>query len=141
MAHKLTGKNLEYVSDNMVSCKKHLIDKRGMTVTVADESTGEQVKNRLMSAYAAKDYYKGLGWKDFTITFPTVWQRDEAVNDVNAAVIEYRDMQDDPGIEPTEPASIAQPDEEETDKPDYTTYVIIGVAAAIIIAMLLWRRK
>lgn len=143
MAHKLTGKNLEYVALNVVEIKKATLDKRGMYVKVSDSSTGEQVMQRLKKAYAAKDYYKGLGWKDFTITFPTVWQRDEAVNDANEALIEYRDTHDEPAPtpDPDTPTPTMPKDEEETDKPAYTTYVIIGVAAAIIIALLLWRGK
>lgn len=136
MAHKLTGKALEYVSLNVEEIKKAPLDKRGMYVKVSDPSTGEQVMQRLKQAYAAKDYYKGLGWRDFTITFPTVWQRDEAVNDANAALIEYFDTNE----EPDTPNPTAPKDEEET-KTDYTTYIIIGAAAVVIIALLLWRRK
>lgn len=142
MAHKLTGKSLEYVALNVVEIKKATLDKRGMYVKVSDPSTGEQVMQRLKQAYAAKDYYKGLGWRDFTITFPTVWQRDEAVNDANAALIEYFDTNEepDPTPDPDTPNPTAPKDEEET-KTDYTTYIIIGAAAVVIIALLLWRRK
>ena len=142
MAHKLTGKALEYVSLNVEEIKKAPLDKRGMYVKVSDPSTGEQVMQRLKQAYAAKDYYKGLGWRDFTITFPTVWQRDEAVNDANAALIEYFDTNEEPAPtpDPDTPNPTAPKDEEET-KTDYTTYIIIGAAAVVIIALLLWQRK
>lgn len=143
MAHKLTGKNLEYVALNVEEIKKAPLDKRGMHVKVSDPSTGEQVMQRLKQAYAAKDYYKGLGWRDFTITFQYVWQRDEAVNDANAALIEYFNMHDEPAPtpDPDTPETTVPKDEEETKKPDYTTYIIIGAAAVVIIALLLWRRK
>lgn len=142
MAHKLTGKALEYVALNVEEIKKAPLDKRGMYVKVSDPSTGEQVMQRLKQAYAAKDYYKGLGWRDFTITFATVWQRDEAVNDANAALIEYFDTHEEPAPEPDPdtPNPTAPKDEEET-KTDYTTYLIIGAAAVVIIALLLWQRK
>ena len=143
MAHKLTGKALEYVALNVEEIKKAPLDKRGMYVKVSDPSTGEQVMQRLKQAYAAKDYYKGLGWRDFTLTFPTVWQRDEAVNDATAARLEYFDTHDEPAPtpDPDTPGTTAPKDEEEEPQTDYTTYIIIGAAAVVIIALLLWQRK
>lgn len=143
MAHKLKGKDLEYVALNQESIKKAPLDKRGMYVKVSDPSTGEQVMNRLKQAYSAKDYYKGLGWRDFTITFQYVWQRDEAVADANAALIEYYDTHgDDPtptnDPDPETPTNGAASDQSNTI--DYTNYIIIGLAVVIIV-LLLWQRK
>ena len=146
MAHYLTGKNLEYVALNVDTIEKHPLDKRGMHVTVADQSTADQVKQRLMAAYSAKGSYNLFGGRDFTITFDKVWKRDEAVADANAAILEYFDAQpDDPpygsGNNPDADTTEIEGSTAATTKTDYTTYIIIGVAAVIIIALLLWKRK
>ena len=141
MAHKLKGKDLEYVALNQETIKKAPLDKRGMYVKVSDPSTGEQVMRRLKQAYSAKDYYKGLGWRDFTITFQYVWQRDEAVEDANAAIVEYFNLQaENPTNDPNPDTPSGNEPSNQSNTTDYTSYIIIGLAV-VIIALLLWQRK
>lgn len=142
MAHKLTGQNLEYVALNMEDCKKDLLYKRRMVVRVCSGNALSKMKSILEQAYNPEKTLIGPDCS-VVLAFTFVWQRDEAVNDVNAAVDEYMSAtyNTNPPASPDTPDTPEKPEKDDTeDKPDYTTYIIIGVLAAIIIA-LLWRRR
>ena len=136
MSHKLTGKALEYVALNVEKCSKDWLYKRVMNVTVGDASAGKRVCQYLVEAYGPKKYFPVEGWKKFGLRFEYVWQRDQAVADVNAAQSAYFDEEPDTE-EPTDPE---KPEKEEETETDWTTYIIIGVAAAVIL-LLLWDNK
>lgn len=146
MSHKLTGEALKYVADNLKTCTKYALDKRKMYVSVDNAAAGQRVCQYLMSAYGAKSYDTILGgWGDFVLKFDYMWQRDNAVLDVNAAVQEYLETHNTPLTEyddptPSDSTAIVEEDEESASNNNLTTYIIIG-AAAIIIALLLWKSK
>ena len=160
MSHKLKGNNLAYVAQHLVSCSKHS-SKRWAKVVTDSADAGSKVYNILKAAYKPSDYSKGLDWEDFSMKFDTVTGRDEAVQDINEAVAEYMEAHpdqldtplDDPigsgkddkeGYRPgqtTGGGANATPDSPEETKTDWTTYIILGAAAAIIIALVVWKRK
>ena len=141
MSHKLTGEALKYVALNLEKCSKDWINKRVMVVVVSDSSAGSKVCEYLVAAYKPKSYGQVTGWKKFYLRFDYVWQRDQAVEDVNAAVDEYWEAHNTPLTEHDDPTPSDSGDKEEDESDNnLTTYIIIG-AAAIIIALLLWKRE
>lgn len=137
MAHKLTGQDLEYVANNMKDCKKDPLYKRRMVVRVYSANASNEMKSILERAFnPERSLFEVDG--DVVLKFPYVWQRDEAVRDLNAAVDEYLATAYGPTPDPDTPTV---PTNETETKTDYTTYIIIGAAAVVIIALLLWLRK
>ena len=143
MAYKLQGYKLEYCSEHIVSYRKMSAGKR-MKVVCDSKEDGEAVHSYLKGVYGSKSYDKGLDWEDFTMIFSSKDDRDDAYKDLDGALTEFREANPEhtpmygtgTGDDPT------SPDDSDTEKTDWTTYIIIGAAAAIIIALLIpWKRK
>lgn len=101
----------------------------------------------LPNAYGASGIadYSG-GYRDFSLVFDTVERRDDVVKNLNANVNAYRnahpeivysgDPETPSGTGTTGTAS----DPTASKAKDWTTYLVIG-AAAVVILLLLWDRK
>lgn len=143
---KLKNSALEYISEHMVECRKHNSAKRRL-VFIADSS----------AAAAAIIPWLKTAWGATKITdnednvrvllFDTVGERDKAVQEINAEVAAYRYAHPD-SIVPKEAVinttdvtnTTAEPDEPTKETPDWTTYILIGLAAMAIV-LLIWPKK
>lgn len=151
----LTGENLKYAAENIKECRKHGYNKRRVLIVASSHFTGRTLAPILQEAYNATDIadYSG-GYEDFSLCFDTVWRRDEVVNQINAAIAKYRSEHPellntpDPSLpwetedETPEAAESAEetPDTPQKESPDWTTYIIIGLAAVAIV-LLVWPKK
>lgn len=153
MSHKLKGNTLAYVATHLVRCRKHA-SKRCRAVIVADDrESWNKLQQKLTSIYTDASIKDDSGKDcDFSLVFDNSGRRDEVVADINGAVGEYLEAHpevDNPDYEPdpdptpapTTDTIVGEGEDEETEtKTDYTTYIIIGAAAAIVIALLVWKK-
>ena len=145
--YKLNGSKLAYIAENYVTFKKMAAPKR-LYVDMGENEIGEKAYGYLSRVYPVKTYDKGFTWADFTMVFNSEKDRNDAFEDMNGAISEWEEAQNAPEPEeeeeedpPTEKPTVSEDEDEET-KPavDYSTYIVLG-AAAIIIVLLLWDRK
>lgn len=140
---KLKGEALKFAAAHMTSCRKHGYKKYRVLVCADSNKDGKTLCTYLQEAYSPSNIadYSG-GYRDFSLVFDTVSRRDEVVDDINKAVNAYRDA--NPGIAPeTSPPEnpvVDDPLDDQTKSPSWTTYIVIG-AAAVVILLLLWDRK
>lgn len=118
-------------------------------ITTSIKNTGEQLCGILQSVYPGfKRYDKGFGWGDFNMIFENQAFRDEAIEDCNAAIAEYRSRDDyEPDeitYDPTDKGNSGNQGDEDgqgkNEKTSYYTYIIIG-ALVILAILLLWPGK
>lgn len=152
MGYKLNGYKLDFIAENIVTYRKRDA-KRRLYVDMGDKSTGETAYGYLAQVYPVKSYDKGWDWADFTLIFESEKDRNDAYNDMNAAISAWKEaeaaLNDDSPLRPPTPQQPSTTDEEEDEDDekekatDLTTYIIIGVAAVAVIILLLWnpRRK
>lgn len=137
---KITGANLQYVSKYTATFKKTGATK--LHVVTSAKNTGSTLCGILMAAYpGARRYDKGFGWGDFNIIFDSRTSRDEAYDDLAAALAEYRNSE---GVDlgNTEPSELATSGNEGngTGK-DYSSYVLLAAAAIVVLLLVLPKRK
>lgn len=149
MAYKLKGTKLKFVAEHIVSYRKMAAKKR-LYIECDDKDSGATVYTYLHGLYGNTGYDKGFNWKDFTMVFSSEAERNKAYEDLNGAYSAY--IESNPeiiGYEPDEPdpnnpnngTDPEEPDDPETETTDWTTYIIIGAAALVIIILLLWNPK
>lgn len=110
-----------------------------MLIKSDTNAAGKKNSQILKTAYPEAEIkdYSG-GYRDFSLVFDRVWRRDEVVDEINDVVAAYRNQHpeilSDPDVSSEDPVVIGT---ETQNTGSYTTYIIIG-AAAIIIVLLLW---
>ena len=134
---KITGDNLKFVSDHMKSCEKATVNKRRIVVTADNQDNVFRLGHILSDAYMPKRWTIAYT-RTVYLDFEYMWQRDQALQEINAEVNAYRTAHSNgPGSD--EPTSDS-PSGTETKTVDWTTYLLIGAAAAIIL-LLIWPKK
>ena len=89
----------------------------------------------------------GLSRKDWTFKTNTEEERDAMYEDLSRRVAEYNESLMNPNYDPSVSVGNGNDDDfSDTDfepkkSTDWLTYIIVGVAAVAIIALLLWPRK
>lgn len=147
---KLKGNALDFCARHITTYRKMTTFPSRLYVYADDKQNGERIYQHLSSAYAPRNYSKGWDWADFELIFNNTDERNSAYSDMDKAITSYRESHPDTDpdydpdtYEPTTPTTTGTVvSDEDTESPDrdYTTYIIIG-AAAIILVMLLWERK
>ena len=136
--------NLAYVSEHMLDCRKHSSKKRRVLIKADSNDSGKKLAQIMKTAYPEAEImdYSG-GYRDFSLQFQYVWRRDEVVNEINGQVAAYRNAHPESinTQSADDPAADDPTDEPEKKSTGWTTYIIIGVAVAIIAILLLWDRK
>lgn len=134
--------------------RKHKSQPRRRVLIVTDsEETGKRLAGQISGLYGEnKIATDGDGYKDFSLVFDHNSDKiDKTINDFNGAVSEYIEAhpeefgyvvngnpENDHGNGKPDPETDKpDPEDSEDEKPDYTTYIIIGAAALIIIVLLL----
>lgn len=148
MAHA-TQEQLKYLSDHMTECRKHNYNKYRMLIVSDSNESGKKNAQIMQSIYpegALKD--NSGGYRDFSIEFTYMWQRDQAVTDINTMVGGYRQQHfmaetpaDDSVEEPSQTVATitgAVADYTSGQNSNTTTYIILGVAVVVIALLLLW---
>lgn len=145
-----TQEQLKYLSDHMTECRKHNYNKYRMLIVSDSNESGKknaQIMQSIFPEGALKD--NSGGYRDFSIEFTYMWQRDQAVTDINTMVGGYRKQHftaatpvDDPEEE-TEVTSTVELSDDNTQgqNSNLTTYIILGVAVVAIALLLLWNPK
>lgn len=144
--YKLNGYRLEFVAENVKTFRKKSASRR-LYVDMKTKNTGEEAYGYLSEVYPVKSYDKGLGWGDFTMIFDNESDRNSAYNDMLGAIDAYRNVTgtttstvNGGGSYSGNASGVALPGTTATKNRDWTTYLVIG-AAAVVILMLLWDRK
>ena len=149
MGYKLKGEQLKYCAEHITAFMKRSNGRR-LYVDCDDKDSGKKIYMFLSGLYKPKGVEMGFTYKDFTMVFPSTYERDQAYNDLHGAYTEYveshhvlTDGEEDTPLTQPSPAQPSTPEEpaEKEETKDYTTYIIIGVAVVVIIALLLWDRK
>ena len=143
---KLTGEALAFVAEHMRECRKAGgALKRQMVVTCDSSTNAKTIVPWLKSLWGAEKIVGDIK-KESSIKFEYMWQRDQAVEQINAEVNAYR-LAHPELIVPTTPQTPEtptqtepDPDEPEKEAIDWTTYIVIGVAAVAII-LLIWPKR
>ena len=146
----LTGENLKYAAENIKECRKHGYNKRRVLIVTGSDKKGRNLAAILQTAYNATGIadYSG-GYKDFSLCFDTMWRRDEVVQQINAAISKYRaehseiynpPQQTEPPISGENLETTENTETPQKESPDWTTYIIIGLAAVAIV-LLVWPKK
>ena len=151
MSYKLKGQALAFVASHMTLCRAHRNAASRAYVTVDEEDNVSRVMAFLQNTYPVKKFDDtSITDLDFVMVFKDSETRYNVVNDINAAVAEYLEAHPEvinpdyePPVDNAPPASDGEEsdEDEEKTKTDWTTYIIIGAAVAIIIALLVWKRK
>lgn len=146
---KLKGKALQTVKDNVASVRKSSL--KNVYFHCRSNSGGVEVRDVIRTVYKPEDVTRynydlewvltaGMSeWIDFRAKFKTESEANECYNEVYAAINSaYAE----------EPNTYVLDDDETSDglgtvttkAKDWTTYIVIGAAVAIIL-LLLWNRK
>lgn len=85
-------------------------------------------------------------WKVFTVKTKSTYNASQLVKEINSCIAEYNYGGVDPenyggGDDPYTPYNGGSGTGSGTQKKDYTTYIIIGAALAVIVLLLLWKKK
>ena len=88
MGYKLKGNNLIYCATNIVSFRKKANGRR-LYVDCVDKESGARVYTILSAIYKPKKVEKGANFWDFTLVFPSTYDRDKAYDDLSGAYTEY----------------------------------------------------
>lgn len=145
--YKLTGYPLQLAAECIVTCRKHkTYPRKRVLIKVDSKENGERLAGQLQGIYNPKRIADSDdGWRDFSLVFDSEDKVKSTIEDINGAIRDYLEAHPEvSGYIPDdnqEGSDTPDPDDndEETDKTDWTTYIIIGAAAAIIIALLIWK--
>lgn len=145
---KLTGNTLKYFADHMKSCEKAPgAQKRRLHLVGDSHESAEYMARIVTSAWGAEWYDADSLAKFAVVKFEYVWQRDNAVNEINKEVNAYRNSHQDSVLEEmlggdNDGNNAPQKDDEDDEKKtDWTTYIIIGLAAVALILLVIPKRK
>lgn len=157
----------ERVGENCISAQIKNNNKKQVIVYTSGKDAGLAVKGALAAAYPSYKFYKaenralnttgqilfgiftlGAGnavqalsqtWKNFTVDTKSKDNAEKLVKEIDSCITEYGGY----GAGSSDSFDYTSTDsgEDSAGAKDYTTYIIIGVAAAIIIALLLWNQK
>lgn len=154
MDYKLSNSEIEFLAQALDGVLHPIYNKK-IEVFMKNASNGERAARIFSSVFGAKIQNFG-DWKEFDLKFDTMAERDAALAETNAAIVEWRNKWISENHE--EYVENGLPDLEPTDTPvdggidepgtggsinrtkDWVTYLVIG-AAAIVIVLLLWDRK
>lgn len=144
-----TQEQLKYLSEHMNECRKHGYNKYRMLVVSDSNESGKKNSQIMQSLYpdaALKD--NSGGYRDFSMEFTYMWQRDQAVTDVNTAVGGYRQQHfqyeapsEDPETE--DPGTgivvsvVDSVDDASTGQKSSNTVIFIVIGVAVVAAALL----
>ncbi len=147
---KLKGKALQTIKDNVSSVRKS--SDKNVYFHCTSNDGGVAVRDAIRTVFKPKDVTRynydleafivpfGIShWRDFRAKFSTESEADECFNEVDAAVNSaYAEEIYDPvsGVDDENPDGTGV----KTKAKSWTTYIVIG-AAAIVILLLLWDRK
>lgn len=144
---KLSKNQIVFLSNYMEAMDKAY--KTQIYFSFADKSKGEKAFNFLKSVYADEcNYSAWSGWfglgdkRDFYLGFVSVQARDNVYNDINKAVNAYENTdqyQEDYLGTGSEDVTVTT-SSGKTIFGNNTTYIVIGIALAVIL-LLLWDKK
>lgn len=128
---------MEFISAHMTECRKHGYKPYRLLIIADTKANARTIGSYLKTAWGAASIKDDSGGdSDLSLVFDHVWQRDQAVQEINEEVNAYR-LANPGSIFGSAPTPTDIPEKE---SPDWTTYIIIGVAAAAII-LLIWPKK
>ena len=144
MAKKLSGTALSYISDHVIEVRKHKSNRYRVLIVADSAEAANNIGRWLKTAWnavAIKDQNDNVP-NDISIQFDYMWQRDQAVDEINKEINDYRRANPDSIVPPPTPTTSESEDPTTTDEPEkektnWTTYIIIGLAAVAII-LLVW---
>ena len=121
-----------------------------MLIVADSGANAEQIAMWLEPVFGAVKIADNSGNdNDVSLVFDTSPKRDEAVRQVNAELVAYRQSHPDAYVVPVDdsPSSgtgngdnLPDSDEPEKQPTDWTTYIIIG-AAALALVLLMWPKR
>ena len=150
---KLNDTILKFLSEHLVECRKHNYKPCRMLIVADKLKNAKQIAVWLKPIYGAIRIADDSGDdKDVSLVFDTTGERDDAVIKVNKELVQYRESHPEayeaPIVNPPSSGdggggNLPEPEEPEPEKQptDWTTYIIIGVAALAIILLVRPKRK
>lgn len=147
-----TQDQLKYLSEHMTECRKHGYNKYRMLIVSDSDASGRKNAQIMQSIYPEGELKDNSGgYRDFSIEFTYMWQRDQAVTDINTMVGGYRqqnfqyDTPDD-DLETEAPSTYTTGysdtnGDSATQNSNSTIYIIIGVAVVAAALLLLIPKK
>lgn len=143
----LTGKTLEYFAAHLQSIEKAPgAQKRRLRIYADSRTAADHMANIVNSVFGGISYATAPeGHDNFAaVNFEYVWERNYAVEQVKKEVSRYRTGNQDSLLENLLADDDTDPPTEEEDedgkKTDWTTYIIIGLAAVALI-LLVWPKR
>lgn len=152
MAYKMTSDEIEYMAK--AGTRLEPIQIRKLTVKVDKASYGEQVSRIINTRYNGT-IQNIFGWRQFNVRFSSTAERNEVFAEIDCAIKEwkaawkaahteeynkygYPNADPDPGEDPDIDGGGDDDDKKSTEGLTVIDYVVIGVAAAVII-VLVWK--
>lgn len=151
MGHYLKGKTLEYFAKHMTSC----VASPGYYVYPQLEIKTDSKESASSIGSVVKSTFKGRSYfiapkdeKMVYVTFPKgdeSWRRTYAVEQINKEVDAYKSQNTDSLLSEPDDTDAGNADdkgEDTTTDSEKTVYIVIGLAVAVIVAILLfWEKK
>lgn len=143
---RLTGGKLAFFAEHLEEIKKAY--KTQIYLCFDDAGNGFKAYLILKELFGSDLNYEAYGsdWRDYYVGFTSQAKRNEAYDELSndigtylAAEFEEEYKEDEDEEETPPPPTPPTPEEPKPEQPDYTTYIIIG-AAAIVIVLLLWKK-
>ena len=142
---KLKGNDLAFIAAHYEKISKAYATQ--IYFCFDNKTDGATAFNILKRVYAEEcNYDAWAGWfgsgdkRDFYLGFTTKQVRNDVFDEIIDSISNYRQANPD-FSSPDYTYTSTDSGEDSAGAKNYTTYIIIGVAAAIIIALLLWNRK
>ncbi len=148
-----TQDQLKYLSEHMTECRKHGYNRYRMLIVSDSEASGRKNAQIMQSIYPEGELKDNSGgYRDFSIEFTYMWQRDQAVQDINSLVGGYRQQHfqytPDEARDPEDTGTNVVGSGDDTGSTDSTgqnsnavIYVIIGIAVVAAALLILIPKK
>ena len=137
---RLSGKNLEFFAKHYESFKEAY--RTQIYFCFDSKANGKSAFTMLKTVYASECNYNayGIDHRDFYLGFTSKATRDWVMQDIESSLSAYQEAHgNDPVEEITEDITITEVQGAQANK-DWTTYLILGAAVAVIL-LLLWDNK